>query len=329
MTSAARVLLRIAMSDRASLHTDFALVRFVHDISVISALMHDVSTTIPSSSGCVFLAECLVAPAEALHSVVEAAADEFKVAGLLDEVRTHQCTPCYPLHLVCSWLLQSSDHCTLYRRTAYRCSLAHGHDALCVNSYQPCLAIIKTLVGGELQDLSACSVFSDAFITAHLQGPRRAGGTAAIKALLDAGGGTDEWTGIRCVEGLEQEQFVFHNTAVRPDAGCSTICHRQLAMAQPSLHCLCHIMRTVHHSPARTATLACRGDRAEGRSWSRKLADPILLMRSMTDWSSLVPQPANQKALLASRVFVRHYPHQGEQLVNTLQSSWRHAQLPC
>lgn len=37
-------------------------------------------------------------------------------------------------------------------------------------------------------------------------------------------------------------------------------------------------------------------------------------MRSMTDWSSLVPQPANQKALLASRVFVRHYPHQGEQL---------------
>lgn len=31
---------------------------------------------------------------------------------------------------------------------------------------------------------------------------------------------------------------------------------------------------------------------------------------SIADWSALVPQPANQKALLASRVFVRHYPHQ-------------------
>jgi hypothetical protein len=44
------------------------------------------------------------------------------------------------------------------------------------------------------------------------------------------------------------------------------------------------------------------------------LADQTLVSCSMTDWSSLVPQPANQKALLASRVFVRHYPHQGELL---------------
>jgi hypothetical protein len=37
----------------------------------------------------------------------------------------------------------------------------------------------------------------------------------------------------------------------------------------------------------------------------------------MTDWSNLVPQPGNQKALLASRVFVRHYPHQGERCSRT------------
>jgi hypothetical protein len=82
-----------------------------------------------------------------------------------------------------------------------------------------------------------------------------------------------------------------------------------------SPHCTVSAMlRGLHHSPAATATLACRGNRAEGLSGSEKPADPDLLMRSMTDWSSLVPQPANQKALLASRVFVRHYPHQGEYL---------------
>lgn len=32
-----------------------------------------------------------------------------------------------------------------------------------------------------------------------MQGPRRKGGMAAISALLEAGGGEDEWTGIRYI----------------------------------------------------------------------------------------------------------------------------------
>lgn len=51
--------------------------------------------------------------------------------------------------------------------------------------------------------------------------------------------------------------------------------------------------------------------------------EALPLRCSVTDWSRLVPQPANQKALLASRVFVRHYPHQASTLgTDAFRCAW-------
>jgi hypothetical protein len=111
---------------------------------------------------------------EALHSVVEAAADEFKVAGLLDEV-------CF--RLPAELVVLGPQLCCLTKEVAPLQSVTCTRDH---NSSQ-CGILC----------MSACSAPKVVPVMC-VQGPRRTGGTAAIKALLDAGGAEDEWTGIRC-----------------------------------------------------------------------------------------------------------------------------------